>query len=50
MSQGYSPLLQQLIQALQCLPGVGAKSAIGGVMLLFIVAGSIVFGRVRLAA
>ena len=27
MSQGYSPLLAQLIQALQCLPGVGAKSA-----------------------
>ena len=27
MSQGYSPLLQQLIQALQCLPGVGVKSA-----------------------
>ena len=27
MSQGYSPLLQQLIQALQCLPGVGIKSA-----------------------
>jgi recombination protein RecR len=27
VSQGYSPLLQQLIQALQCLPGVGAKSA-----------------------
>jgi len=25
--QGYSPLLQKLIQALQCLPGVGAKSA-----------------------
>ena len=27
MSQGYSPLLKQLINALQCLPGVGAKSA-----------------------
>ena len=27
MSQGYSPLLSQLIEALQCLPGVGAKSA-----------------------
>ena len=27
MSQGYSPLLAQLIKALQCLPGVGAKSA-----------------------
>ena len=27
MSQGYSPLLQKLIQALQCLPGVGVKSA-----------------------
>jgi recombination protein RecR len=27
VSQGYSPLLQQLIQALQCLPGVGVKSA-----------------------
>ena len=27
MSQGYSPLLQHLIQALQCLPGVGVKSA-----------------------
>jgi len=27
VSQGYSPLLQQLIQALQCLPGVGIKSA-----------------------
>ncbi len=27
MSQGYSPLLQRLIQALQCLPGVGVKSA-----------------------
>lgn len=27
MSQGYSPLLAQLIQALQCLPGVGVKSA-----------------------
>lgn len=27
MNQGYSPLLAQLIQALQCLPGVGAKSA-----------------------
>jgi recombination protein RecR len=27
MSQSYSPLLQQLVQALQCLPGVGAKSA-----------------------
>lgn len=27
MSQGYSPLLRQLIGALQCLPGVGAKSA-----------------------
>lgn len=27
MSQGYSPLLKQLIGALQCLPGVGAKSA-----------------------
>ncbi len=27
MSQGYSPLLAHLIRALQCLPGVGAKSA-----------------------
>jgi len=27
MSQGYSPLLKQLIGALQCLPGVGVKSA-----------------------
>ena len=27
MSEGYSPLLAQLIRALQCLPGVGAKSA-----------------------
>ncbi len=27
MTQSYSPLLQQLIQALQCLPGVGVKSA-----------------------
>jgi recombination protein RecR len=27
VSQTYSPLLQQLVQALQCLPGVGAKSA-----------------------
>lgn len=27
MSEGYSPLLTQLIQALQCLPGVGNKSA-----------------------
>jgi recombination protein RecR len=27
MSHGYSPLLKQLISALQCLPGVGAKSA-----------------------
>jgi recombination protein RecR len=27
VSQGYSPLLRQLINALQCLPGVGAKSA-----------------------
>ncbi len=27
MTDGYSPLLNQLIQALQCLPGVGAKSA-----------------------
>lgn len=27
MSQGYSPLLKQLISALQCLPGVGTKSA-----------------------
>jgi recombination protein RecR len=27
MSHGYSPLLKQLIGALQCLPGVGAKSA-----------------------
>ena len=27
MSQGYSPLLKQLIGALQCLPGVGTKSA-----------------------
>jgi len=27
VSQGYSPLLKQLINALQCLPGVGAKSA-----------------------
>ncbi|MED5534310.1 MAG: recombination mediator RecR [Pseudomonadota bacterium] len=27
MSEVYSPLLAQLIQALQCLPGVGAKSA-----------------------
>ena len=27
MSQGYSPLLKQLIAALQCLPGVGTKSA-----------------------
>lgn len=27
MSDVYSPLLNQLIQALQCLPGVGAKSA-----------------------
>lgn len=27
MVQGYSPLLQKLIRALQCLPGVGAKSA-----------------------
>ena len=25
--QGYSPLIQQLINALQCLPGVGPKSA-----------------------
>lgn len=27
MSQSFSPLLRQLIQALQCLPGVGQKSA-----------------------
>jgi recombination protein RecR len=27
VSSSYSPLLQQVIQALQCLPGVGAKSA-----------------------
>ena len=27
MSQAYSPLLAQLIDALKCLPGVGAKSA-----------------------
>jgi recombination protein RecR len=27
VSQGYSPLLKQLIGALQCLPGVGTKSA-----------------------
>ena len=27
MAEGYSPLLAQLIRALQCLPGVGAKSA-----------------------
>ena len=27
MSEGYSPLLEQLIKTLQCLPGVGAKSA-----------------------
>jgi len=27
MSHGYSPLLKQLIGALQCLPGVGTKSA-----------------------
>ena len=27
MSEGYSPLLAQLIKSLQCLPGVGAKSA-----------------------
>lgn len=27
MSHGYSPLLKQFIDALQCLPGVGAKSA-----------------------
>jgi len=27
VSQGYSPLLKELIQALQCLPGVGARSA-----------------------
>lgn len=27
MAQGYSPLLQRLIEALQCLPGVGVKSA-----------------------
>lgn len=27
MPEGYSPLLAQLIKALQCLPGVGAKSA-----------------------
>ena len=27
MSVGYSPLLAQLIEALRCLPGVGAKSA-----------------------
>jgi recombination protein RecR len=27
VSQGYSPLLRQLINALQCLPGVGTKSA-----------------------
>lgn len=27
MSEGYSPLLARLIQALQCLPGVGSKSA-----------------------
>jgi len=27
VSQGYSPLLKQLINALQCLPGVGVKSA-----------------------
>lgn len=27
MSQAYSPLLKQLIGALQCLPGVGTKSA-----------------------
>lgn len=27
MSDAYSPLLQQLIRALQCLPGVGNKSA-----------------------
>ena len=27
MAETYSPLLSQLIQALQCLPGVGAKSA-----------------------
>ena len=27
MSEGFSPLLEQLIKTLQCLPGVGAKSA-----------------------
>ena len=27
MSEGYSPLVQRLIRALQCLPGVGNKSA-----------------------
>jgi recombination protein RecR len=27
VNEGYSPLLQQLIRALQCLPGVGNKSA-----------------------
>jgi len=27
MSQGYSPLLEKLIKALQCLPGVGVRSA-----------------------
>jgi len=27
VSEGYSPLLQQLIRALQCLPGVGTKSS-----------------------
>ena len=27
MAQGYSPLLKRLVEALQCLPGVGVKSA-----------------------
>ena len=27
MNEAYSPLLQQLIEALKCLPGVGQKSA-----------------------
>lgn len=27
MNEGYSPLLQRLIRALQCLPGIGNKSA-----------------------
>ena len=30
MSNVYSPLLTELIQALQCLPGVGRKSAQAG--------------------